>query len=81
MTTLPHRARKTRLTVLGRALAVALGVSYNVGRAISALAPWLIGRLGEVRGLGWAFLACGIAYAGAALSALLIPETTGRDLR
>ncbi len=64
-----------------RIRAVALGVSYNGGRAISALAPWLIGRLGEVRGLGWAFLACGIAYACAALSALLIPETTGRDLR
>ena len=64
-----------------RIRAVALGVSYNLGRAISALAPWLIGRLGEVRGLGWAFLACGVAYALAALSALLIPETTGRDLQ
>ncbi len=64
-----------------RIRAVALGVSYNVGRAISALAPWLIGHLGESRGLGWAFLACGVAYAFATLSALLIPETTGRDLQ
>ena len=60
--------------------AVALGVSYNVGRAISALAPWLIGHLGETRGLGWAFLACGVAYALAAFSALAIHETAGRDL-
>ena len=60
--------------------AVALGVSYNVGRAISALAPWLIGHLGETHGLGWAFLACGVAYGFAALSALAIPETAGRDL-
>jgi MFS family permease len=64
-----------------RIRAVALGVSYNVARAISALAPWLIGHLGEARGLGWAFLACGIAYACAALNALLIPEATSRDLQ
>jgi len=63
-----------------RIRAVALGVSYNAGRAISSLAPWLIGRLGETHGLGWAFMACGVAYACAALSALAIPETTGREL-
>lgn len=60
--------------------ALALGVSYNVGRAISALAPWLIGHLGEKHGLGAAFLACGVAYAFAALSAVWIPETSGREL-
>ena len=63
-----------------RIRAVALGVSYNVGRAISALAPWLIGRLGETHGLGWAFLACAVAYGCAALSAIAIPETSGREL-
>jgi MFS family permease len=61
--------------------AVALGVSYNAGRALSALAPWLIGHLGETHGLGWAFSACGVAYACAALSALFIPETSGSDLK
>lgn len=61
--------------------ALALGISYNVGRAISALAPWLIGHLGEVHGLGWAFSACAVAYACAALSAVWIPETTGADLK
>jgi MFS family permease len=64
-----------------RIRAVALGVSYNMGRSFSALAPWLIGHLGEAHGLGGAFSACAVAYACAALSALLIPETSGRDLR
>jgi MFS family permease len=63
-----------------RIRAVALGVSYNGARSISALAPLLIGRLGENRGLAWAFLACGIAYALAGLSALLIPESSGLEL-
>jgi MFS family permease len=64
-----------------RIRAVALGISYNVGRALSALAPWLIGRIGEVHGLGWAFSACGVAYACAAATALFLPETSGRDLK
>jgi MFS family permease len=60
--------------------AVALGVSYNVARSISALSPLLIGHLGESHGLAWAFLACGIAYALAASSAFFIPETSGLEL-
>lgn len=64
-----------------RIRAVALGLSYNLARSFSALAPLLIGRLGENRGLAWAFLACGLAYALAGLSAFLIPETRGLDLK
>ncbi len=64
-----------------RIRAVALGVSYNVGRSLSAMAPWLIGHFGEIHGLGWAFSACAIAYACASLSALAIPETSGRELQ
>jgi MFS family permease len=60
--------------------ATALGLSYNLARGISALAPWVIGRLGETRGLSWAFLACGIAYGAAALSGLWVPETRGLEL-
>jgi len=60
--------------------ATALGLSYNLARGLSAAAPWVIGRLGETRGLSWAFLACGIAYGAAALSGLLVPETRGLDL-
>jgi MFS family permease len=61
--------------------AAALGLSYNLARGISALAPWVVGRLGETRGLSWAFLACGVAYGAAALSALWVPETQGRELQ
>jgi MFS family permease len=61
--------------------ATALGLTYNLARGISALAPWLVGRLGETHGLAWAFLACGIAYAAAAFSALWVPETQGAELR
>ena len=63
-----------------RIRATALGISYNGARALSAAAPWLIGRLGETRGLSGAFFACGVAYALASVSALLIPETRGREL-
>ena len=60
--------------------ATALGLSYNLARGISAFAPWVVGRLGETRGLSWAFLACGIAYGAAALSGLMVPETRGQEL-
>jgi hypothetical protein len=55
-------------------------LSYNLARGISALAPWVVGRLGETRGLSWAFLACCIAYGAAALSGLMVPETRGLEL-
>lgn len=60
--------------------ATALGLTYNLARGLSALAPWVVGRLGETRGLSWAFLACGIAYGAAALSGLKVPETRGLEL-
>src|SRR5881227_3120066 len=60
--------------------ATALGVSYNVARGLSALAPLAIGAVGEHYGLGWGFAACGIAFAGAAVCAVWIPETQGTEL-
>lgn len=60
--------------------ATALGVSYNVARGLSAFAPLLIGRVGQTRGLAWAFGLCGIAFALAAVSALAVPETKGLEL-
>ncbi|MGH9393679.1 MAG: MFS transporter [Terriglobales bacterium] len=60
--------------------ATALGVSYNVARGLSAFAPLVIGSVGESRGLAWAFGLCGIAFALAAASALLVPETRGLEL-
>jgi len=60
--------------------AAALGLSYNAARGISALAPLIIGKLGEAHGLAWAFGACGLAFAAAALSGAWVPETRGIEL-
>lgn len=60
--------------------ATALGISYNVARGLSALAPFVIGAIGAARGLSWAFLSCAVAFALAALAALLLPETRGLEL-
>jgi MFS family permease len=60
--------------------ATALGISYNAARGLSAFAPFLIGSIGEAYGLGWGFALCGIAFACAACTALLLPETRGTEL-
>lgn len=60
--------------------ATALGISYNAARGLSALAPFIIGAIGERHGLGSAFLSCAAAFAFAALSALLLPETKGQEI-
>ncbi len=61
--------------------ATALGVSYNAARGISALAPLIIGAVGEAYGLSWGFSACAVAFACAAVCATWIPETKGVELR
>jgi MFS family permease len=61
--------------------AAALGVSYNVARGISSLAPLIIGKIGESRGLSWAFLACGVAFAAAAICGAWVRETRGIELK
>jgi MFS family permease len=60
--------------------ATALGISYNVARGLSALAPVTIGALSERHGLAWAFGASAAAFAAAACVALLLPETRGVEL-
>lgn len=60
--------------------ATALGISYNVARGLSALAPITIGALSEHYGLSWAFGASAIAFALATITALLLPETRGVEL-
>jgi MFS family permease len=60
--------------------ATALGISYNVARGLSALAPVTIGALSEQHGLPWAFGASAVAFAAAACVALLLPETRGVEL-
>lgn len=60
--------------------ATALGVSYNVGRGLSAIAPATIGALSERHGLDWAFTASAVAFGGAAVAGLFLPETIGKKL-
>jgi MFS family permease len=63
-----------------QARATALGISYNVARGLSALAPLTIGALSEGHGLSWAFSASAFAFAAAAFLGLLLPETQGAVL-
>lgn len=60
--------------------AQALGFTYNGARALSALAPLVIGRVGQAKGLGWAFYLCAAGYLLAALIATQLPETKGKSL-
>lgn len=60
--------------------ATALGITYNSGRLLSAVAPFVIGSLAQSRGFGAAFTITAIAYLIAALLWIGIPETKGRKL-
>jgi MFS family permease len=58
----------------------ALGFTYNGARAMSALSPLVIGRVGQANGLSWAFYLCAAGYLLAALIATQLPETRGKQL-
>ena len=60
--------------------ATAMGLSYNVGRGLSAAAPAVVGLLATRFGFGAAFLVLAGAFLAGALLALLLPETKGRPL-
>jgi len=60
--------------------AQALGFTYNGARALSSLAPLVIGRVGQTKGLGWAFYLCAAGYLLAALMTTQLPETKGKLL-
>jgi MFS family permease len=60
--------------------ATAMGFSYNIGRGLSALAPYAVGALAIPYGLGKAFALPGVAFFFAALTALALPETKGKQL-
>jgi MFS family permease len=60
--------------------AQALGFTYNGARTMSALAPLVIGRVGQAKGLSWAFYLCVAGYLLAALMTTQLPETKGRTL-
>jgi len=58
----------------------ALGFTYNGARAMSSVAPLVIGRVGQSKGLGWAFYLCAAGYLLAALTTTQLPETRGKKL-
>jgi MFS family permease len=58
----------------------ALGFTYNGARTMSSLAPLVIGRVGQSKGLSWAFYICAAGYLLAALMTTQLPETKGKKL-
>jgi MFS family permease len=58
----------------------ALGFTYPGARAMSSISPFVIGYVGQQKGLAWAFYLCAGAYLLACLVATLLPETRGKQL-
>jgi MFS family permease len=63
-----------------RVRARALGFTYNGARAVSAAAPYTVGKIADAHGLSWAFSICAIAFLLASLMANQLPETRGKAL-
>jgi MFS family permease len=64
----------------GEIRATAMGLSYNLGRILSAFAPLAVGALAARYGIGPAFFLQAAAFLFAALLSLGLPETRGRQL-
>jgi MFS family permease len=64
-----------------RLRARALGVTYNGARTLSALAPFIIGSIGQRHGLDSAFYLCAFAFLLAAIAIIPLPETRGQQLQ
>lgn len=60
--------------------ATALGVTYNSGRLLSAVAPFVVGTMAQNRGFGAAFTLTAMAFMIAAVLWIGIPETKGKRL-
>lgn len=60
--------------------ATAMGASYNFGRGFSAIAPFAIGLMARRFGLGPSFFLLAGAFFFAAMLALALPETKGKQL-
>jgi len=58
----------------------ALGFTYNGARTMSSIAPFVIGSVGQAKGLSWAFYLCGISFLMACAMATRLPETKGKQL-
>jgi hypothetical protein len=64
-----------------RIRATAQGFCYNFGRAVSALAPFVIGALADRHGIGSALALTSAFFVAAGLLILLLPETRGEALQ
>jgi MFS family permease len=60
--------------------ATAQGVTYNIGRIASAVAPFVVGSLATTRGFDVALSVAASAFLVAAALWIWIPETRGRAL-
>lgn len=63
-----------------RVRASAQGFTYNIGRGLSALAPFAIGALARSHGLSFAFYLTAAFFLFSACVAFALPETKGREL-
>jgi len=63
-----------------RLRARALGFTYTGARALSSVSPYVIGKVGDLKGLDWAFYLCAAAFLLASLVATQLPETKGKCL-
>lgn len=61
-----------------RIRATAQGFTYNIGRGISALAPYTIGKLADLYGFSTAFQVTAVMYLLTGVCLFLLPETRGR---
>jgi hypothetical protein len=57
-----------------------LGFTYTGARALSSVSPYVIGKVGDLKGLDWAFYLCAAAFLVAGLIATQLPETKGQSL-
>src|SRR5262245_32836066 len=58
----------------------AQGFTYNIGRIVSAAAPFAVGTLAQTHGFGTALSISSLAFLAAAVAWIWIPETRGRAL-
>jgi MFS family permease len=58
----------------------AQGLTYNIGRVASAVAPYAVGKLAQTYGLGMAFNITAAAFLASAVLSAFIPETKGKVL-
>jgi MFS family permease len=63
-----------------RIRASAQGFTYNIGRGLSALAPFTIGALAKAHGLALAFYLTAGFFLFSAATAFALPETKGKSL-